>query len=145
MYDKNNNLIADKMGSINYNAGTGIFTGSVDVGLIPTDIYTVKVKSDGHLRRLIPGIQNITGGQTNNMPRVNLVAGDIDNNNAININDYNILLSCISDPTIANVDNHQLCNSNPNYIIQSDLDDNGVVDRYDYNLFLREYSVQNGN
>ena len=146
VFDSNNNQVSDKLGSINYNAGSGIFTGSVDLGQpFATGNYTVKVKSDGHLRRLIPGIQNITSGQTIQLPQVNLVAGDINGDNAINITDYNILLSCINDPNIANIDNHALCNSNPSYIINSDLDDNGVVNEFDYNLFLREYSVQNGN
>ncbi len=146
VFDSNNNQVVDKLGSINYNAGTGIFTGTVDLGgNFVTGNYTIKVKSDGHLRRLIPGIQNIAAGQTAQMPQVNLVAGDVNGDNVLNITDYNILLSCINDPDVANVDNHQLCNSNPSYIINSDLDDNGVVNKFDYNLFVREYSVQSGD
>ena len=146
VFNSSNTQVINQIGSINYNSGSGIFTGSVDLGQgFTTGIYTVKVKSDGHLRRIIPGIQTITSGQTVQMPQVNLVAGDVDNNNFININDYNILLSCVSDPDVANVDNHALCNSNSSYFKLSDLDDNGVVDKYDYNLFLREYSVQNGD
>lgn len=79
------------------------------------------------------------------MPRINLVAGDVDNNNILNINDYNILLSCVSDPDITNIDNQALCNTNANYKKLSDLDDNGTIDKFDYNLFLREYAVQNGD
>ena len=79
------------------------------------------------------------------MQRVNLIAGDVDNNNILNINDYNILLSCVSSPVVANIDNHALCNTNANYLKLSDLEDNGAVDQFDYNLFLREYAVQNGD
>ena len=146
VFDSNNNQVSNQIGSINYNAGTGIFTGAVNLGVsFVSGNYTVKVKSDGHLRRLIPGIQNISSGQTVQMPQVNLVAGDVNNDNFINITDYNILLSCVNDPDVANVDNHALCNSDATYNGLSDLDDNGVVDKFDYNLFLREYSVQNGN
>ncbi len=146
VFDSNNNQVSNQIGSINYNAGTGIFTGAVNLGTSFTSgNYTVKVKSDGHLRRIIPGIQNITHGQTVQMPQVNLVAGDVNGDNALNITDYNILLSCVNDPDIANVDNHQLCNSNQNYATLSDLDDNGAVNKYDYNLFVREYSVQSGD
>jgi hypothetical protein len=146
VFDNNNNQVSGKVGSINYNASTGLFAGSVDLGQgFVTGSYTVKVKSDGHLRRLIPGIQNITAGTTNQMPRVNLIAGDINGNNSLNINDYNILLSCISDQDIANIDNHVLCNTNSSYITLSDLDNNGVINKFDYNLFLREYSVQSGD
>jgi hypothetical protein len=144
--DSNNNLTANQVGSINYNTGTGLFTGTINLGqgFIAGD-YTVKVSSDGHLRRIIPGIQNITLGQTVQMPRVNLVAGDVDSNNILNINDYNIVLSCVNDPDIANIDNHALCNTNASYAKLSDLDDNGTINKFDYNLFLREYSVQNGD
>ena len=146
VFDSNNNQVSNQIGSINYNTGTGIFTGTVNLGInFVSGNYTVKVKSDGHLRRLIPGIQKIASGQTVQMPQVNLVAGDVNNDNYINITDYNILLSCVNDPDVANVDNHQLCNSDASYNSLSDLDDNGVVDKFDYNLFLREYSVQNGN
>ena len=148
VFDGNNNQVADKLGSINYNANSGIFTGSVDLGQpFATGNYTIKVQSPGHLKRIIPqggGIINITSGQTIQLPQVNLVAGDINGDNAINLTDYNILLSCVNDPNISNIDNHALCNTNANYSTWSDLDDNGVVNEFDYNLFLREYSVQNG-
>ena len=84
-------------------------------------------------------------GTTTQMPRVNLVAGDIDENNLLTITDYNILLSCVNDAAVVNIDNRVLCNTNTTYITQSDLDDNGTVDKFDYNLFLREYAVQNGD
>ncbi len=148
IFDSNNSQVFAQVGSINYNSGSGVFLGTVDLGAnFANGNYTVKVKSDGHLRRLIPGIQNITSALTQpiQMLRVNLVAGDVDLNNALNINDYNILLSCVSSPFIANIDNHVLCNSNANYIQLSDLEDNGVINEFDYNLFLREYAVQNGD
>jgi hypothetical protein len=148
IFDSNNNQVFAQVGSINYNSGSGIFTGTVDLGTnFANGNYTVKVKSDGHLRRLIPGIQNLNSALTQpiQMQRVNLIAGDVDNNNILNINDYNILLSCVSSPVVANIDNHALCNTNANYIKLSDLEDNGAVDQFDYNLFLREYAVQNGD
>ena len=147
IFNSNNNQVINQVGSINYNSGSGIFTGTLDIGSgFTTGVYTVKVTSDGHLTKLIPGIQSITAGITNTaFPQVNLVAGDVDENNLLNINDYNILLSCVSDPDIANVDNHQLCNSSSIYSVLSDLDDNNSINKFDYNLFLREYAVQNGD
>ena len=148
IYDSNNSQVFAQVGSINYNSGQGIFTGTVDLGAnFANGNYTVKVKSDGHLKKLIPGIQNISSALTQpiQMLRVNLVAGDVDSNNALNINDYNILLSCVTSPYIANIDNHALCNTNSSYIQLSDLEDNGVVNEFDYNLFLREYAVQSGD
>jgi len=149
-----NNKETDFTGTIAYDntssasASTyGLFTGTVDLGAkFSGGSYLVKVSTDGHLVRLIPGVQTITSGTTNTLPRVNLVAGDVDNSNALTIQDYNILMSCISDPNINNPDNGALCATpDKNFAARSDLYDNSVIDSRDYNLFLREYSVQNGD
>lgn len=148
IFNSNNSQVFAQIGSINYNSTSGVFTGTVDLGTnFANGNYIVKVEADGHLRKLIPGIQNISSAlhQPLQISRVNLVTGDVDSNNVLNINDYNILLSCITDVDIANIDNHALCNKNANYIKLSDLEDNGVINKFDYNLFLREYSVQSGD
>jgi hypothetical protein len=148
IFDSNNSQVFTQTGSINYNSGQGFFTGTVDLGAnFANGNYTVKVKSDGHLRRIIPGIQNISSAlpQPIQMSYVRLVAGDVDSNNLLDLGDYNILLSCITSPFVANIDNHVLCNTNADYLRLSDLEDNGVVNEFDYNLFLREYSAQSGN
>src|SRR3989344_1673855 len=137
--DGGGNPVANKSGTIIYSAERGKFTGSIDMGTLASGNYNLKVKSDGYLKRLIPGIQTITLGQTYNVPPVNLVTGDINNDNAINILDSSILISC----SIFSTDNQDLCNSNAQYSVLSDLEDNGVIDQLDYNLFLRELSVQN--
>ncbi|OGH29764.1 MAG: hypothetical protein A3F30_04015 [Candidatus Levybacteria bacterium RIFCSPHIGHO2_12_FULL_37_12] len=141
VFASNGNSVANKSGTLVYQAGSGKFTGNVDMGNLASANYNVKVKSDGYLRRLVPGIQNITAGQAYNVPAVNLVAGDINGDNAIDILDYNILISC----SIFSTDNQGLCNSNSQYKILADLEDNGAVNQFDYNLFLRELSVQNGD
>jgi hypothetical protein len=146
-----NNKETDFTGTITYDNTSsdstyGLFTGTVDLGANFTGgSYLVKVSTDGHLVRLIPGVQTITSGKSNTLPRVNLVAGDVDNSNALTIQDYNILMSCIHDTSINNPDNGVLCATDNNFAVRSDLYDNKVIDSRDYNLFLREYSVQNGD
>src|SRR3989344_21371 len=140
VFDGNDNPVANRPGTIIYNATSGKFTGNINMETLASGNYSVKVKSDGYLRRLIPGIQNVTLGQTYNVPSVNLVTGDINGDNAINILDYNILISC----SIFNI-NPTVCNTEISYKLLADLDDNGVVNQFDYNLFLRELSVQNGD
>jgi hypothetical protein len=146
VFDKNN-TVATYAGTMTYDSTSGLFTSTADLGAnFVTGNYSIKVSTDGHLVRLVPGpLQTITAGIANPMPRANLVAGDIDIDNALNIQDYNILMSCINDPIITNPDNGALCAANANYAKLSDLYDNGVIDNRDYNLFLREYSVQNGD
>lgn len=127
-----NQVVLTKDGFINLNNTNGNFTGSIDMGsTLKTGEYSVKIKSNQFLRRLLPGIQNITVGQTNQLPSVALVNGDIDGNNSINILDYNILMGCFSDllPAIS---------CPPANKLLSDIDDDGNVNQFDYNLFLRE-------
>ena len=145
LYDSNNSLTLEKTGTVAYNGTSGRFMGTINVGHATSlnGNYTIKVKSDGYLRKTIPGIQSlITSNSVTNvtLSQINLIAGDIDNDNALTILDYNLFLTC----SIFSTDSQTLCNSNANYAVLSDLDDNGTVDQFDYNLFVREYSVQNG-
>jgi hypothetical protein len=146
LFDKNHKE-TDFKGSMIYDATSGLFTSTVNLGAkFATGDYLVMVATDGRLVKQIPEIQVITAGITNHMPRVNLVAGDINNDNAIKIQDYNILMSCIHDPlNLNNPDNGKLCTTDTNYTTRSDFYDNGVINNNNYNLLLREWSVQNGD
>ena len=87
-----------KTGVITYDPANGNYSGSVDFGnSIPDGYYTVLLKEDTHLRKSVPGIIHMIPQQNNTMPTVTLVAGDINNDNVINILDYNILIGCYSD------------------------------------------------
>jgi hypothetical protein len=134
-----NTVIASEGASIIYDSTSGNFKGVADLGLkIPANGgYNIKIKSPTHLRRLVPGVQNITQGTTNNIPAIHVVAGDINNDNALNILDYNILVGCYSDLAPA-----KSCTTANKAL--SDLNDDGAVNQLDYNLFLREISVQVG-
>jgi hypothetical protein len=127
-------------------ANKGKYTATIPLGdSFVAGNYQTKITISGHLTKLVPGFQNIVLKTTNVIPSVNLVAGDVTSDNALTANDYNILLSCVSDPSVSDIDGHALCNQNANYKVKSDLEDNDVIDKYDYNLFLREFSVQNGD
>lgn len=139
VYDDQNNLATTKTGLITYSATTGTFKGTIDVGnQLQKGDYTVRIKESTHLRRLVPGIQQLTAQTNNNMPEVQMVAGDVNSDNAINILDYNLLVGCYSDllPAVSCTDETKLT---------TDLNDNGSVNQFDYNLFLREITVQTGN
>jgi Dockerin type I domain len=139
LYNDQNQLTATKSGVITYNPTNGNYTGSVDFGnTVPDGDYIVKIKDDTHLQRIVPGINHITPQQNNLMPGVTLVAGDINNDNAVNILDYNLLIGCYSDllPAISCTDANT---------VLADLNDDGHVNQTDYNFFLREITVQSGN
>ena len=139
VYNDQNQLTAQQTGMITYDSANGNYSGNIDFSnKIPDGYYTVLLKEDTHLRKSIPGILHIIPQQKNSMPSVSLVAGDINNDNVINILDYNLLIGCYSDllPAVSCTDSDK---------IVSDLNDDGNVNQFDYNLFLREVTVQNGN
>ncbi len=133
-----NQPVANPQGVITYDANSGKFTGTVDLGQnFVTGLYTVKVTTNQFLTAIVPGIQTITSGQPANLPYVGLIAGDVDNNNNLNILDYNVLMGCYSDLFPAT-------NCNPTNNALSDLNDDGAVNQDDLNLFLRELSNVSG-
>lgn len=155
VYNNSNQKVEEVEAEINYVADEdkpnyGKFIGSVNLADdFVTGNYTVKVKADGRLKKQIPGIQKITAGTTNTMAPVNLIAGDIDNDNKIGILDYGILISC---SIFAKTETARaLCDQDESYRLLSDLNDDGEsdeiqkIDEFDYGYFIQEYSVQAGD
>ncbi len=139
VYDDQNQLAVTKPGSITYDALSGTYKGTVDLGTaVATGDYTIRIKEGTHLRRLLPGIQRLNQQANNIMPEIALVAGDVNNDNTLNILDYNLLVGCYSDllPAVSCTDENK---------VKTDLNDNNEVNQFDYNLFLREITVQSGN
>lgn len=138
IFDASNNLITSTSGTVTFDSTSGSFKGAIDLGsAITTGVYTVKVKTDRHLYRLIAGIQTLTAGQANTLPTTDIIAGDSNDDNKLNILDYNALINCYSDlaPAVA-------CNDTLK--LQTDFNDDGNVNQVDYNLFLREIATQPG-
>ena len=137
IYDIDNKLVSTTSGTVNYASASGDFRGTVVTKTtLAAGNYNIRVRSDQHLIRLIPGIQAIVNTGTNQLRPTALVAGDVNDDNKLNILDYNLLIGCsttVPDPLCTGV-----------LKIQTDLDDNGVIDIKDYNLFLRELSTQLG-
>lgn len=132
IYDVNNNLVADRDAVIIYEPSIGIFKSTVDLGTsIPSGAYTMRIKSDQFLRTQVPGIVSLTAGAVNQIVPVAMTNGDVNNDNKIDIIDYNLLMGCYSDLTAA-------VNCPAGYQTKADLNDDGAVNFYDYNLFLRE-------
>ena len=138
VFDKNNVLVTTKQGILLYNATTGSFSGNIDGGPLPSSVYTLKIKASHYLQKMIPGIIFTTSGTQTTLPSVSLINGDSNNDNALSILDYNMLLDCFSDLSPA-----KNC-ADSNKKLMTDLTDDGNVNQFDYNLFLRELSVQTG-
>lgn len=137
LYDSTNQPVFSQDITVNFDSAAGNFKGTIDVGNINTGAYTVKVKMPQHLGAVLPGTQLITKHQSNTLPLIYLIAGDITDDNVINIQDYEALMNCYS-----NLSEATGCSDSQN--TASDLNDDGAVDFIDYNLFVRELSSQRG-
>ena len=93
----------------------------------------MKLHIDGYLTKQIPGYFTISSlPEILSLPSLSLTAGDINNDNQLDILDYSILLSCFGSKFTSSI-----CISK-----EADITDDGAVTGEDYNLFLREISVQ---
>lgn len=138
VYNTQNQPVVTKTGQVTFRPTIGDYRGTIDLGAgIPTGAYTIKVKTDQYLRALIPGIQTLTEGTTNQLPETTVITGDINNDNSVNIQDYTILLGCYSDLFPA-----KNCPTGNSEL--SDITDDGQVNALDYNLFLRELTNISG-
>ena len=151
IYDTNNQLVSSTSAIVNYASDSGTFTGSLDLSTLASGSYIFKVQTDRYLRKQVPGIQQITANQQIPLPTTELVAGDTNGDNVLNILDYNALLDCgygqldpLQDTDPSSPFQTSTCQVHTP-VSSVDLDDNGLVNSADYNLFLRELSVQNGD
>ena len=131
--------VVNQICPIQYDTTTGEFSTpagqACNIGNLPAGTYEIKVKADGFLEKFISQGAGFTlaDGQVINLPQVRLTAGDIDGNNVVDLNDYNLLISCYNDF------GPPKCSSS---IAQAaDFDADGKVNAKDYNLFLREPHV----
>lgn len=132
----NQNQPADTgQGTVTYDPTKQTFTGTIAISNILSGQYLVSVKMDGYLPKQLPGIISITSGQTPTLSPVSLVTGDINNDNQLDILDYNLLISCFGSKAITSSCQNKTA---------ADITDDGSINGADYNLFLRELSVQRG-
>lgn len=138
LYDINNNLAGTGSGTIKYSSTSGNFVGTIttDQPVLPGK-YLIKVGTEYHLIRQLPGIQTVISNATTTLPSSSMVAGDVNSDNTLNILDYNLIIDCYSDlaPAVS-------CNEEKK--LTTDINDDNAVNQFDYNLFLREIATQPG-
>jgi len=132
-------------------ASGNFINDSFDLSSIPQGSYYILVKSpEGSLREQVspqliqlgPGLNTLppvpSGNQNSaNTPvAVELRMGDIDNNNNVDIKDYNIIVDCFGrKERSGSCTQHKVSDSVKGLF--ADLDDDGSVDGVDYNLVVR--------
>lgn len=113
---------------LSFDPGSGKFKGTANFGtVVPSGNYVIKLKTNQYLAKKIPATV-VTAGVTNTIPQATLISGDINNDNKLDILDYNILVGCFGKKI-----NSESCGIKK---VDADLNDDGVIDGIDYNLFL---------
>lgn len=106
---------------------------SIDTTAISTGSFTIKAKPAGFLAKAIPGIYTLDSLTTANaLPSVTFTLGDINNDNKIDVTDYNALLGCYEEKitlpdcsTIRSI---------------ADYNNDGRINDFDINRFIRSMS-----
>ena len=96
--------------------------GSFTLPNVPSGTYDVWIKGAKNLAVLLPSAA-INGAVS--LPNVTLPAGDADNNNAVNVLDFGILVNAYGDPS--------------SYDPTADFNFDGAVDMTDFGLLVMEY------
>jgi uncharacterized protein YkwD len=113
--------------------GSKYFTGIIHLGKLSQGPYFVKLVGDNTLQVLAkPEFQMLLINHVNMIPMVTLYQGDMNGDNVLDINDYNLVLPCFQDKT---------CDSASSI----DFNDDGKTDVTDYNLLLQSFEILHGD
>lgn len=136
-FDANNQLASSGQGTVIYSSSTNTFSGTINLTNITSGNYTMTVKMDNFLSARSVGFQTVTTGTPISLPQVSVITGDIDNDDQLDILDYNILISCFGSKLALSSCSAPITTQSPG----ADINDDGKVDGIDYNLLIREFSV----
>lgn len=141
VYNSSNQYVKQATGNLTFDGQ--VFKGPINIGSLPAGSYTTYIKTSNSLiKRLTPTITGGTGGSVN-MPQVELVTGDFDQTNKLDIVDYNKLLTCYGKNQQGNILN--IFGTNAFTCGLQDLNDDGKVDEKDVNIFLRGFAIREGD
>jgi hypothetical protein len=131
-----NNRTVEQTGSVTYDSASGMFVGMLDLGDgWPPGSYGVTVKLEQAITRREPGVVTIAQGTSTTLPQAEVLLGDVNGDNAIDLLDFNLIHGCYSDLQPA-----QYCDLVPDQARKSDLNDDGRVDLVDLNIWMRNFS-----
>lgn len=139
VYNSANQKVSEKTGTLVYDTASKLYKGTVSLGDgFTTGQYVVKIKMDNTLWKRIPGIVTITEKtDTNPTTQVQLVTGDLDQNNSLTVVDYTNFVKCFKgDSTCTD-----------SLKILADLDDDGSAkdDLDDLTILQKGFAVRDGD
>ncbi|MBI2033440.1 MAG: hypothetical protein HYT10_03205, partial [Candidatus Levybacteria bacterium] len=127
--------IVEGSGDISYDPNTKQFSGLIDLGTLPTGSYDIKIHTSKYLKKLLPR-QVITTGTTTQMPITTLLVGDVNNDNILDILDYQLM-------------SKQPCFGSSSPFVggcgEGDINDDNAIGIVDLNYLLSNFGKQHGD
>lgn len=120
-------------GTLTFNGSA--YTGYIIIPNVPAGNYQIKVKLDGTLYKVIPGVFTLSDTQSVNTPSVKLVNGDFNQDQVLDLLDYNIMLACVQKKPACSQAMQTL----------SDLNSDGKITEADYSIFVRQFEIREGD
>lgn len=124
---------------LNFDSSTGKFSGPAGA---KAGIYDVKIKTDNSLWKNV-GIVSLVSGQTATPTTVNVITGDLNGDNILDLADYNIFLSCYGAKQCDPAGPEALQGRRQKQ--QADLNLDGKVDEKDLNIFYSGLASREGD
>ncbi|MDQ5900546.1 MAG: hypothetical protein QG600_124 [Patescibacteria group bacterium] len=138
LFNTDNIQVQELKGNITYNSDLGLFTGTIETEPLTSGFYRIKVKTGQNLSREYLLIFSLREGQSTQLPPLTVIAGDVNDDNVLDILDYHLIAECVSDfrPAVS-------CKEG--YSLKADLNDDGKVNQVDLNLILRNFYFRRGD
>lgn len=131
VYGTDDKPVTTGTGFLSYD-GNEYFTGVIRLGRLNEGTYIIKLVGDTTLQKLVqPEFQTLLVEQINDLPPVTLFQGDMNDDNVLNITDFNIALTCFQ-------------NTRCDTAKSIDFNDDGTADVTDYNILLRSFGELQG-
>ncbi len=139
IFDTSGAQTSNASGTLTYDAAAGAFKGNIPV-TVAAGAYSVKARFDNSLWKSINAV-TVTAGATSTLPSTKLITGDLNQDNQLDLLDYNAMLAAFNQPvktshakTAASVANQK-----------ADLNMDGVVDELDLNILYSAFSHRQGD
>lgn len=121
--DSTNEIVTQTDTNFAYNTSTGKFNGNITFNAPKNAIYYATMRTDVSLTKKVASVVTVT-----------LIAGDLNTDNQMTIEDYNAMVACYK----------ALPSCSDSIRTKADLNDDGAIDIDDINIMQRAFSTGKG-
>lgn len=130
VYDAQNQKVKNQTATLNFALDTHSYKATVSLGNLATGPYSIRARFNNTLWKKTPAL--LTAANTTTVPAQQLIPGDIDQNNTLDLLDYNAVISCYGNKPCSNKE-------------KADLNIDGKVDERDLNILYAGFATRMGD